>query len=47
LSRPFWLSNGFHPAGYGVLRLIQDRPPASPSGTGQPPRTGDPGRPAA
>ena len=47
LSRPFWLSNGFHPAGYGVLRLIQDRPPVSPSGTGQPPRTGDPGRQAA
>ena len=47
LSRPFWLSNGFHPAGYGGLRLIQDRPPARASGTGQPPRTGDPGRPAA
>jgi len=22
LSRPFWLNAGFHPAGYGVLRLI-------------------------
>ena len=30
LSRPFWLNNGFHPAGYGVLRYI-DR-----GATGQP-----------
>jgi len=28
LSRPFWLNAGFHPAGYGVLRLIdQGAPP--------------------
>lgn len=25
LSRPFWLNAGFHPAGYGVLRLIDRR----------------------
>ena len=30
LSRPFWLNNGFHPAGYGVLRFIDSR------ATGQP-----------
>jgi GNAT superfamily N-acetyltransferase len=30
LSRPFWLNNGFHPAGYGVLRFIDGR------ATGQP-----------
>src|SRR5580692_7220834 len=30
LSRPFWLNNGFHPVGYGVLRFIDGR------ATGQP-----------
>jgi hypothetical protein len=29
-ARPFWLNNGFHPAGYGVLRFIDGR------ATGQP-----------
>jgi GNAT superfamily N-acetyltransferase len=27
LSRPFWLNAGFHPAGYGVLRLIDSGAP--------------------
>ena len=27
LSRPFWLAAGFHPAGYGVLRLIDGGAP--------------------
>jgi len=26
LSRPFWLNAGFHPAGYGVMRLIDGAP---------------------
>lgn len=30
LSRPFWLHAGFRLAGYGVLRLIDGAPPASP-----------------
>jgi GNAT superfamily N-acetyltransferase len=33
LSRPFWLRAGFHPTGYGVLRLIDG------GGQGEP-RTG-------
>jgi GNAT superfamily N-acetyltransferase len=30
LSRPFWLNAGFHPAGYGVLRLIDGGAPGQP-----------------
>jgi GNAT superfamily N-acetyltransferase len=30
LSRPFWLNVGFHPAGYGVLRLIDSGAPGQP-----------------
>jgi GNAT superfamily N-acetyltransferase len=30
LSRPFWLNAGFHPAGYGVLRLIDKGAPGQP-----------------
>jgi len=30
LSRPFWLNVGFHPAGYGVLRLIDSGAPDQP-----------------
>jgi GNAT superfamily N-acetyltransferase len=30
LSRPFWLNAGFHPAGYGVLRLIDSGTPGQP-----------------
>jgi GNAT superfamily N-acetyltransferase len=36
LSRPFWLNAGFHPAGYGVLRLIDSGAPGQP-GTHQDP----------
>ena len=36
LSRPFWLNAGFHPAGYGVLRLIDSGVPGQP-GTHQDP----------
>jgi GNAT superfamily N-acetyltransferase len=34
LSRPFWLHAGFHPAGYGVLRLIDGRPAGQPGSAG-------------
>jgi GNAT superfamily N-acetyltransferase len=30
LSRPFWLNAGFHPAGYGVLRFIDQGTPGQP-----------------
>ncbi|MBV8929762.1 MAG: GNAT family N-acetyltransferase [Mycobacteriaceae bacterium] len=30
LSRPFWLNAGFHPAGYGVLRFIDQGAPGQP-----------------
>jgi hypothetical protein len=30
LSRPFWLSAGFHPAGYGVMRHIDGAGPGQP-----------------
>lgn len=30
LSRPFWLNAGFHPAGYGVRRLIDSGTPGQP-----------------
>ena len=30
LSRPFWLNDGFRPAGYGVLRLIDGGAPGQP-----------------
>ena len=36
LSRPFWLNAGFHPAGYGVLRLIDGgAPPPDVRGDGE------------
>jgi hypothetical protein len=32
-GRPFWLNAGFHPAGYGVLRLIDSGAPGQPGRT--------------
>ena len=34
LSRPFWLNAGFHPAGYGVLRLIDRGAGSTPNAPG-------------
>ncbi|MFY9927175.1 MAG: GNAT family N-acetyltransferase [Streptosporangiaceae bacterium] len=34
LSRPFWLNAGFHPAGYGVLRLIHRGAGSTPNAPG-------------
>jgi GNAT superfamily N-acetyltransferase len=37
LSRPFWLNAGFHPTGYGVLRLIDGGAPDQPAMHQNPP----------
>jgi GNAT superfamily N-acetyltransferase len=37
LSRPFWLNTGFHPAGYGVRRLIDGGAPGQPCNVAESP----------
>ena len=41
LSRPFWLNAGFHPTGYGLLRLIDGAPGQPGTHQGLPTATGN------